>query len=216
MSPHPDQLVEYLARARAGDETAREALLTLLYVPVRRALARRLQGDPDAGEIVADLTHEVLIKILEHLSECTAQTEAQLLGWVLTIARHTLIDHWRGLRAERTILFVLRDSGPEHEAELYRVWMTAEHGMAHPAEDLLVAMILSAYRSLPERTQELIWLRRVAGGAWAEVGDELDLSVTAVKRQYQRAQGRLRRLVLAAIDRLLPSEQQAVRDRLGL
>jgi RNA polymerase sigma factor (sigma-70 family) len=172
--------------AVAGDGRALNALLEEVCIPIERFLRRRLTS-PQASNYVGDVAQETLIRIARSINTCRAQTDRQLMAWVLTIARHVSIDMLR------SNMMWYSFSAPDHvECEDTR----ADSGPdpRPPRADRLLRFALrTAQESLPDETQELLWHRLVLGCEWAEVATEMGTTEAGAKRRYQRAQSRLRK-----------------------
>lgn len=79
-----------VARAKAGDMGAFEELYTLFYTPVFRYVYLRTKNKEEAE----DLTQVVFLKIYKSISRFESGSSAPL-AYFFTVARNTLIDHWR-------------------------------------------------------------------------------------------------------------------------
>ncbi len=80
--------------------------------------------------------------------------------------------------------------------------------------DPLLRLVLAAYESLPSDTAAIFWSHLIANETWEETGSAIGLTAGAAKRRYQRAQGLIRRNVLAEVEYLPPLERDAVEARL--
>lgn len=77
-------------RAKAGDQGAFEELYTLFYTPVFRYIYLRTKNKEEAE----DLSQTVFLKIYKSISRFESGNSAPL-AYFFTVARNTIIDHWR-------------------------------------------------------------------------------------------------------------------------
>lgn len=183
--PEEPTLIELAGKAHRGDAEALEALSGRLWGPVRRYLLKRLGGDPGGRESAADLTQEVLLRVITHLGDLAATTDGELRAWVLAIARRRFIDHLRQrsrdpMRGASPLANPSEPGRPERPG---------------PGERALYRALMRAQARLPDATAQIFWLRLVSGAPWSEIGEDLGISEGAAKRRFQRGQQRLRRLV---------------------
>jgi RNA polymerase sigma-70 factor, ECF subfamily len=79
-----------LTAAKEGDRVAEVQLMSELYQPVYHFLRKRTGSSDDTDE----LCQTVFLKVYEQLDRFD-ESKAALRTWVFTIARNTLIDHYR-------------------------------------------------------------------------------------------------------------------------
>lgn len=77
-------------RAKAGDSGAFEELYTLFYTPVFRYIFLRTKNKEEAE----DLAQTVFLKTYKSISRFESGNSAPL-AYFFTVARNTIIDHWR-------------------------------------------------------------------------------------------------------------------------
>lgn len=181
-------------RARAGCAPALDRLLRELDAPIYRYLLARLRAAPDAGDLARDLCQESLIRAAAAIPRSTFASDGRLLSWGLTIARNVLLDHLRQVRGRGEV------RGDDH-------WARLQSGGALPGEEeapprILESLAAEALAEVPEATAKLLRLRLVGGRTWKEVAAVLGIPESAAKRRFQRAQGALRRKILARLDAL--------------
>jgi len=168
-----------LQKARRGDTKAFGALFGELHGPVFAYLDRRLPDVHDTEDLVSTVFH----KLLKNLASYDPQ-KGSVTAWLMTMARHALIDH---LRRRRDTVDV--DGLAER--------------LAGPVCDPLAGMIRTEEAErvraelglLPAATRELIALRYGEGLRCREIAAVTGLSNDAVKQRLSRALRELRRRV---------------------
>ncbi|MEN9889943.1 MAG: hypothetical protein RLY78_238 [Pseudomonadota bacterium] len=165
-------------RAQAGDDAAYQQALTAIARRLRAWLRRRLQDSPDEIE---DLVQETLLAL--HLQRGTWAADVTVTAWVLAIARHKLIDHWRRQGRRRDDLRSL-DTLDEHE---HPAAESPEPGARRDLDQLL--------RTLPAAQRDALLLTKVEGLSVAEAAERTGASVAAIKVQVHRGLKKLADLV---------------------
>ncbi len=79
-----------IMRAKEGDTRAFEELYTLFYTPVFRYIYLRTKSKEEAE----DLAQTVFLKTFKSISRFESGASAPL-AYFFTVARNTVIDHWR-------------------------------------------------------------------------------------------------------------------------
>lgn len=164
-----------LAAAAAGDGPA----ITTLYRDVQPRLLRYLRAR--APDVCEDLAADVWVALAPQLGRFEGG-ETEFSGWVFSIARNKLTDHWR--KAKR------RQTSPHADPP-----ETAGPGDG-PEETVVgqltvdAAVDLLARRLTPEQA-EVILLRVLGGLGAKEVGDLLGMTAGAVRVAQHRALQRL-------------------------
>lgn len=166
----------WLRQAQGGDSEAFGRLYDELQTPVADYLARRVASPQDAEDLTATVFH----RMLRSLSRFDP-SRGSALGWALTIARHTLIDHLRQTR----------DTVPvEDLAEvLAGSWQDPLEGLIRTEQ---ADRILAGLGTMPAATQELFALHYGQGLRLQDVGNLVGLSEDAVKQRLSRARRELR------------------------
>lgn len=212
-SASTEHLVELMRRAVAGDDAALENLLIRLHVPTLRFLRRRLGSDPREAEVADDLTQETLVRVYRFLSTCSATNDAQIMAWVLAIARRQLIDWIRAkYRDVAASLALMGDEKQQSEIGEPQYGCRVQQDGSFEHQRLLM-LLMDLHDRLPAATQKLLWLRVVQAASWTEVAKEMQTTASAAKRRYQRVQQRLRSELLCRIDELPEGERVRVLAR---
>jgi RNA polymerase sigma-70 factor (ECF subfamily) len=201
--PSPDGLLlTALRRAQTGDPEAEEMLLATLHAPILNYVKGYTRRMPDDGDVADDVAQETLIRMATRLRSCRAESDDQVLGWALAIARTRLADYLRRIppAVERMTDDV---AGPT-----YSPTDTSGAGTA------LRGLVRRVVRSLPRETRVLLELRVERGESWAEVAQALRTTAAGAKRRFQRAQARLQRELEGSADRLPVSQREEVHAQL--
>lgn len=178
----PDK--ELVAAVRAGDETAFAELFRRYYPPVAGYVKGYVR---DTGR-AEDVTQEAFFSALRRLRETDA--EINFRPWIHEIARNASIDLHR--RSRRT-----REVSIDSDAGLPAADVARLEGSAPPEVAVIVRQRLEYLRgALDELSvihQEVIVLRELEGLSYAEIGDRMELSQSAVESTLFRARRRLER-----------------------
>jgi RNA polymerase sigma-70 factor (ECF subfamily) len=133
-----------LARARAGDDAARTALVDRYQRRLYALVARLMVTRPD---LIDDLAQESFLKVLRALPDFDPAGPARLSSWVLTIATRTCLDALKARRppAEDIPASLASTSNPEHETAQRQVGRRVAEAMARLPEEMRAVVILRAY-----------------------------------------------------------------------
>lgn len=222
MSAHdrsPVPLLPLVRAAVAGDTAALERLLVETFTPTRRFLERRYGGRREAAAFIDDVMQETLIRVADHLTECSAAGEPGVRNWVLSIADNAARDELRRGAVRITSRTVEMDLEAAGARQALHAWQNA---MAEESDDrddkvdrALRTLACRAQDELPELTVAIIWHRLAEGAPWECVAAELrarepNLTAKAVKNRYQRALARLARIVRECVATLPAPEREAL------
>jgi len=166
----PDILV---ARAKAGDLEALEALYRAFETPVYN-LARRICRSPEDAE---DVLQETFLEVVKSIR--TYRGEGHLWGWVRRIAASKALMR---LRREK-----LRATDELDDASTGRP----------PASIGARIDLERAFERLSETSRAVVWLHDVEGFTHEEIAEQMGKTVSFSKSQLARAHARLRRLLVA-------------------
>jgi RNA polymerase sigma factor (sigma-70 family) len=203
------RLYRLFVDAKKGSAAARGELLTALRPRIFRFVLKRVGGTPAAHEVAEDITQDVLLRIHDGLLCCRARSEAQLVAWTFTIARHAVID-WRRKRT-------LEEAAPG-DARAPSLRNVAEGAPERPSPEdrLLGELLLAAQATLNPDAQEVIRQRLLYGATWRVAGEAIGTTAGGAKRRWQRALVRLKREVLLEVGKIQDeSLRRAVLNRLG-
>lgn len=173
-----------LARARAGDDEALEALVEAAYPLVRRwALVHT--GDPTDAD---DLTQDVLIRMIRKID--TFQGDAGFGTWLYTMTRNAARDRFRS-RGRRDRLV----GDPVARTELRPTPPPMPDNLLHRNE--IADVIQGFFEDLPARQREVFDLVELQGIPAAEVAELLGLEPVSVRANLFKARKRLRERIAA-------------------
>ena len=172
----PDQTEETeieLVAAAQRDPTAFQKL----YERHARSIYRYLYSRVRDASVAEDLTSQVFLQALEHLGKF--RNQGSFKAWLFAIAHSRAMDYYR--KAGRELLY----------AELDPVTGDPDLLAASDRRDAVLLM-RAKIGTLPEKDQELIRLRFVAGLGFAEIGAVVHRSEGAVKKAIYRLLEQLR------------------------
>ena len=156
-------------------ETPTEVIWIELSDRLRRFLARRVDDEGDAEDILQD----VFLRI--HTRRDTLLDESKLTSWAYQVARNAIADHYRGRRP----IALLPESMAAPEP---------------PTDDVtreLLPGLPPMLARLSTEDREALILTEVEGLTQRELADRLGLSLSGAKSRVQRARKKLR---LAFVD----------------
>src|SRR6188768_1703904 len=169
-----------IQRAIEGDERALRALWSQ-HAPHIDAVVRRLAGDPDLAE---DIAQEVWIQIFRALP--TYRGESQFGTWAHRIAVNRTLN---ALRKSRRIA--------KSEADIEDDTVAVEHDSDRA---LLAASIEDAANRLSPGARTVFMMHDVEGYTHEEIARELGITAGGSKSQLFKARAKLRRLLAHVID----------------
>jgi len=181
MEPDDD---ESLARYRAGDAAALEALVEKHRRPLYAFILNRAAGTADADEIF----QETWLRAIRKIHQFRA---GNLRGWLVRIARNIVIDRSRRRRPEVSL-----DGAPAGEPSWHE--MAPDPGPT-PAEAATGAdirrRVAEAVAGLPAPQREVFLMRVEAGLAFKEIARAQGVSINTALARMQYALTKLRPLV---------------------
>jgi RNA polymerase sigma-70 factor (ECF subfamily) len=187
MSAAPGEITELLNRLNAGDTTAREPLLALVYdVLRRRARARMRRERVDNTLQPTALVHEVWLRMNQQ-REWNLKNRADFFAMAAEMMRRILVDHARAVNAEKR--------GGD------KIFVPLEDAMAVAIE--FPAQLLDVHRALERLAQvdrhraRIVELRFFGGLSDDEVAEITGVSTTTVYRQWRAARAWLSRELIA-------------------
>ena len=122
-----------------------------------------------------DLSQEVFYRALKSNYCFTSIKEPQ--AWLMGIAKHVIIDHWRRQHIERLYLEALA-----HLPEEF--YPSAEHEVCIRETLYQVHVMLE---KLPQRTAQVFLLSQLDGLTYYASAEKLDISEATVKRDMKQA-----------------------------
>ena len=179
---------ELVERARRGEESAFEALVTENDKRIYN-LCLRLVGNP---EDAAELTQEAFLNAWRGLGRF--QGESSFSTWLYRLASNVCIDFLRKEKRRQSLSMTVSLDGEEGErqAELPDERHAPERELERAEVRRAVAEGLE--RLSPEHRQVLV-MRERSGLSYAEIGAVLGLEEGTVKSRISRARGALRKVL---------------------
>lgn len=205
MGATEEELLEWLEKARKGDERSLARLLEHLRPDLVAYLRNRVDSNPSADALAQELAQDTLVKAASSIDECRAQTAAQLSAWARTIARRISIDWYR--KRERELARRAWTEPAEVPAAVLRSTVIDDHTGTIPEDGgrvdrVLGRLLMEAQSELSPGTRQVIRRRLLYGDSWSEAGQAIGTTAGGAKRRWQRARERLRREVVSRADEL--------------
>jgi RNA polymerase sigma-70 factor (ECF subfamily) len=173
----PGEVTQLLFELRAGNRTAEERLIPLVYKELRRIASARLRNESQHHSLQPTaLVHEAYLRLTK-LREIDWQNRSHFFAVSATVMRRILVDHARANQARKrgdgigTIS--LNDAlfpSPEREPEI-----------------LALDEALDRLARFDERQSKIVELRFFAGMNEQETGHVLGISARTVKRDWRAA-----------------------------
>ena len=177
--------VETVGRARSGDAEA----FGLLYDGCVDRVYRYIFFRVSDSETAEDLTSEVFLKAWQGMHRY--RPEAPFIAWLFTIARNTVIDHYRTEKQNVSL---------ETAEQSAVTWPNLHAGLE--LEDQM-GLLSTALRSLTEEQRLVLELKFIAGMETAEIARRLRKREGAIRALQMRG---LQSLARAMGDEVEPSE----------
>lgn len=179
---------ELVERARKGDESAFEVLVTDNEKRIYN-LCRRLTGNP---EDAAELTQEAFLNAWRGLGRF--QGESSFSTWLYRLASNACIDFLRKEKRRQNLSMTvsLDDEEEARQVEFPDERYTPERELERTEVRQAVAAGLE--RLTPEHRQVLV-MREINGLSYAEIGAVLGLEEGTVKSRIARARNALRKVL---------------------
>ncbi|MEU1043077.1 sigma-70 family RNA polymerase sigma factor [Streptomyces sp. NPDC005907] len=213
-SDPPSSDADLIARMRAGDDTAYEALYRRHAGAVRR-YARTCCRD---GHTADDLTAEVFARVLQAVRGGSGPQHA-VRAYLLTTVRR-VAAHWTKTAKREQLVddFAVFAAQAERSPEVSgddTLDLGADVLAMREAEQ---SMAVRAFRSLPERWQAVLWHTEVEDESPSEVATLFGLDANGTRVLASRAREGLRQAYLQAhVSTALIADEECARyaDRLG-
>jgi len=174
-----------IARCRAGDRAAQEALVRRHQDQVYR-LACRLVGDPEEA---SDVAQEALIAMLRSLG--AFRGEARFETWLFRVTTNICLMQRRRRQARTRLITDLAVTCCEHPPA----------GNADPesaaASRELQGAVRECLRRLPAEFRAVVVLRELEGLSYEEIAQVLKLPLGTVQSRLSRGRRLLREALLA-------------------
>lgn len=177
------EVTQLLQRWRAGDATALDALVPLVYAELKRVADGYLRREHRAGATLqaTALVHEAYLKLIG-ASAIDWQDRQHFFATAARLMRQILVDHARARDAdkraggERVTLSSVDPPDPRNAVDL-----------------LALDQALSRLEQMDARKARVVELRVFAGLEFAEIGALLELSRATLDRDWRAARAWLYR-----------------------
>ncbi len=176
---------QLLARAREGDATAFNDLVTRYSRKIYRLAKHITQNDEDAEDVL----QETFLKAYEHLADFHGQSK--FYTWIVRIAVNESLMKLRKRKSDRTVpLDEPLDTGEDTVVREIAVWdEDPEHQYSR---EELGRILDEAVQSLRPAFRTVFVLRDIEELSTEETAEALGISVPAVKSRLLRARLQLR------------------------
>jgi RNA polymerase sigma-70 factor (ECF subfamily) len=152
-----------------------EGMYEAFHAPLRRFVLARV---PDAAA-ADDVLQEIYLRIHAHID--SVRDCSRLQAWVYQIARHAIIDYYRGRRPA---------------VELPESLALPDDPCVDNAECELVGSLAAMIDVLPEKYRQALSLTLYEGLTQQEAAERLGLSLSGAKSRVQRAREKLKDMLL--------------------
>ena len=179
----PSEATQILSAISSGDRSGTDRLMQIMYNDFRRLANAYLEGDTAGNTLQPTaVVHEAFIKIVgQDDIDCRGRSHFFAVG--ATAMRQVLVDHAR------------RKSAAKRGAGRVRIELNEKLAISvHSDEDVLaIDDALNKLLSINPRRAKIVEMRFFAGMTIDEVAVALDVSSSAVKKQWSATSTWLRR-----------------------
>lgn len=166
---------DLIKSAKSGDEQAFGEIYDIWAAKVYRFIYFKIKDAPMAE----DLTSEVFLKAWEKLHQYKPQADAKFSTWLYTVARNTLVDHYRRHKATEISFEDLPEIADLEGDEPYR-----------EASELELAL-----SKLPEEYQKVLRLRFAEGHSIAKTAQIMRKKEDNIRALSSRGLKQLREIL---------------------
>jgi RNA polymerase sigma factor (TIGR02999 family) len=189
-TPPDNQVTPLLHAWAAGDSTALDRLVPLVYGDLHRLAERAMRAQPEGHTLQATaLVHETYLRLVERPSGSAAvawEGRAHFFGVAARAMRSVLVDHARARRAAKR-------GGPAARRLTLEVAEAVAPGQGPTVDVLALDEALDRLAAMDGRKARLVELRYFAGLGIDEAAAVLGVSPATVKRDWTAARAWLRR-----------------------
>ena len=179
----PGEITGLLIAWQAGDESARDSVMTLVYDELRRIARRHMRGEREGHVLqTTALVNEAYLR-LNAARDIDWRTRAHFFALAAEMMRRILVDHARSRD------YAKRGGGALHVG----LDEAADVADTKNAEVLAIDDALRKLSELDERQARIVEMRYFAGLTIEEIGAALDVSPATVKREWTSAKAWLAR-----------------------
>ena len=175
--PEFQDVTQLLSRWSAGDKSALDDLMPVVYDELRR-MARSCRNRQRSGETMQTtaLINEAYLKLAGN-REKEWKNRAHFFGVASTAMRHILVDYARS------------QSSKKRGGENQRITFVEEAVVSKTSSDEIVALdeALNKLTSLDERKSRVVEMKYFAGLKFEEIAEVLGVSIITAKRDWSFA-----------------------------
>lgn len=178
---------EIVEQLRHGDEEAFKKLVALFQQKVFNTALDFLQNQHDAE----DTAQEVFIQVYHSIQQFKANSK--LSTWIYRITITKCLDHLRNKKRKKRFAFI-SNLFSEKNNLLHDV-PDFEHPGVHMDRKENAAMLFKLVNTLPESQKTAFLLNKIELLSYAEIGEIMKISESAVDSLLQRAKQNLRKKI---------------------
>lgn len=176
-----EELMLEVKNALPGKE---KAPFQMLYEKFKRPILGYLTLNLSDRALAEDLAQDTFLKVFRARS--TYSVDAKFSTWLWTIAKNTLIDHYR---KKKELHFEYdSNSGGEMELAIADDQLNAEEQLLNEVDDRAVKDCL---QKLPPRSLQLMGLRIFSEESYEQISSVLNLPISSVKTILHRSKQQL-------------------------
>ena len=174
MGPAPGKITHLLHEASTGNDSARAALLEVVYEELRRLAARRMKGERfDHTLQPTALVHEAYLCLFDG-PQRSWTNRTHFFAFSARVMRNILVDHARRHNTQR-------EGGTNTRLALDPLLSS----YSPPVNDVVVLdQALERLAVMDPRQAQIVELRFFAGMTEEEIAEILGLSLRTVKREW--------------------------------
>ena len=140
--------------------------------------------------LAEDLFQDTFVKVIQSVKTGKYYDNGKFLSWVMRIAHHLIIDHFRRVKQMNTI------SNDDYESDIFNSRKLAD---ATVEDDMIRRQIQKDVRKmislLPEDQREVVILRHYAGLSFKEIAEITDVSINTALGRMRYALINMRKLM---------------------
>jgi RNA polymerase sigma factor (TIGR02999 family) len=180
----PVNVTELLVAWNAGDEGARDRLVSIVYAELQRLARRHLARESGEAPQTTALVHEAYLRLVDQRS-VRWQNRAHFYAIAAQMMRRILIDHARARLSER------RGGGAPHLPLDAAAEVSGERG----AQLVALDEALGRLAEVDPRKSRVVEMRFFGGMSVEETAEALGVSKVTVMRDWSTARAWLQREV---------------------
>lgn len=187
----PGETTRLLSEWRAGDQTAFDRLLPIVYEELRRLASHYMRAErADHLLQTTALVHEAYLRLIDH-KDASYETRHHFFAVAAQVMRHVLVDYARARQR-------VKRGGGAPAVPLEDVAVISDE---RAEEVIAVDTALENLMSLDVRKGRIFELRHFGGLSVEEAAQVLQVSPATVARDWRMAKAWLRRAITAESDR---------------